>query len=117
MGDNVDDCAGAAVTDISSGWSVLRLIGPNVRALLEELVAIDLSAGALADRRIAQVMMANCRVILARRDDAGVPGFILLVARDEAEHLWDVLVHLGAAHELRPVGAAALVPPTPPATT
>ena len=108
--------AGAAVTDVSSGWSVLRLIGPNVRSLLEELVAIDLSAGALADRGIAQVTMANCRVILARRDDRSMPGFTLLVARDEAQHLWDVLVDLGAPTGLRPVGAAALLPAPPPAT-
>src|SRR5262249_60811433 len=30
---------GVAATDLSSGWTILRLLGPTVRDLLEELVA------------------------------------------------------------------------------
>jgi heterotetrameric sarcosine oxidase gamma subunit len=101
-----------AVTDLSSGWSVLRLVGPNVRSLLEELIVSDVSADAIADLRILQVTMANCRVVMARQDLGVVPGFTLLVARDEAEHLWDVFVERGAAYGLRPVGALALQPGT-----
>jgi len=99
---------GAAVTDVSSAWTVLRLVGPRVRSLLEELVVSDVSADAIADLEIFQVAMANCRVVMARRDLGAVPGFTLLVVRDEAEHLWDVLVERGAAHGLRPVGGLAL---------
>src|SRR5205085_9608962 len=83
IGDRLS-AAGAAVTDVSSGWSVLRLAGPRVRDLLEELGAEDLSARVVPDHRILQVPIANCRVILARRDFDRIPGFTLLVARDEA---------------------------------
>lgn len=100
--------SGVHVTDVSSGWSVLRLCGPKVRDLLEELVAEDLGPSALPDLAIAQLPLGGCRVILHRRDAGGIAGFTLLVARDEAEHLWDVFEHAGAAHGIRPVGGAAL---------
>jgi heterotetrameric sarcosine oxidase gamma subunit len=100
---------GVFATDVSSGWSVLRLLGPRVRDLLEELVAEDLAPAIVPDLAILQVPLGGCRVILHRRDANGVSGFTLLVARDEAAHLWEVFEHVGAAHGIRPVGAAALL--------
>jgi len=101
--------AGVHVTDLSSGWTVLRLYGPRVSELFEELVAEDTAPAGMPDLAIAQVPMGGCRVILSRRDTDGIPGFTLLVARDDAEHLWEVAEHLGAAYGIRPVGALALV--------
>jgi aminomethyltransferase len=103
------EAAGVHVTDVSSGWTVLRLAGPRVLDLLEELVPENLAPAVVPDLAIVQAPMAGCRVILARRDHGGIPGFALLVWRDEAEHLWDVFAHLGEAYGLRPVGASALV--------
>ena len=102
---------GATVSDISSGLTVLRLIGPRVRDLLEEVCAVDLGATALHDLAIVQLTLANCRVVMARRDHGAIPGFTLLVGRDDAEHLWHVLIDLGRPHGLMPVGTAAIVPP------
>ena len=45
---------------------------------------------------------------LARQDCGGGPGFTLLVARDEAEYLWETLLELGLAHGLAPVGTEAV---------
>ena len=72
--------AGVAATDVSSGWTVLRLARPDVRALLEELVAEDLSPAAfadLADRRRSR--SRGCRVILSPPRRRRHPGFTLLV--------------------------------------
>ena len=102
------EAAGAHATDVSSGWTLLRMAGLRVRDLLEELVPEDLSPEVVPDQAIVQVPMAGCRVMLARQDHDGVPGFSLLTWRDEAEHLWDVLNHLGGAYGLRPVGASAV---------
>jgi aminomethyltransferase len=102
--------AGAFVTDVSSGWTVLRLVGPQLPALLEELVSADLSPAAVPDLAIVQVAMAGCRVILARQNLDATPGVSLLVVRDEAEYLWGAFIQLGAAHGLRAVGAAAVLP-------
>jgi heterotetrameric sarcosine oxidase gamma subunit len=106
--------AGAPVTDVSSAWTSLRIAGPDVPATLAEACAVDLSARAITDGRIVQATVAGVRTILARRDlrDAvdspPIPGFTVLVARDEAEYLWGALLHLGKDHGLMPVGARAV---------
>ena len=111
--------AGASVVDVSSAYTLFRLVGPRLPALLQELSPVDLSARAVPDLRIVQAPVVGLRTMLARRDHGDLPGFILLVVRDEAEYAWDTIVELGAAHGLRPVGAAAVRPPaaTGPATS
>jgi sarcosine oxidase gamma subunit len=105
--------SGSHVTDVSSGWAVLRLVGPRSRDLLEELVPENLTPSVVPDHAIQQVPIAGCRAILARIDHEGIPGFTLLIARDEAEYLWDVFMHLGEAYDIRAVGASALLPAAP----
>lgn len=96
---------GAAVTDQSSGMSVLRLVGPATPAILAEACAVDLSAAAFAPGDVVQVPLVGIRVSVARADHADAPGATLLVMRDQAEYLWDSLLSLGAAHGIMPVGA------------
>ena len=103
--------AGPSVTDVSSGYTVLRLVGPGLPALLQELSPVDLSARAVPDLHMVAAPVVGCRMLLARRDHDGLPGFILLAVRDEAAYVWDSIVELGAAYGLRPVGAAAIRPP------
>ena len=103
--------AGPSVVDVSSAYTIFRLVGPRLRELMQELCPVDLSARAVADLRIVQAPVAGSRMVLARRDHGDIPGFVLLVVRDEAEYVWDVMVELGAAYGLRPVGAAAIRPP------
>jgi heterotetrameric sarcosine oxidase gamma subunit len=103
---------GAAVTDLSSGFTVLRLVGPATRRLLEEACPVDLGTDTVADLQIVQATLANVHVILARQDQGSRPGFTILVARAEAEYLWDSLVGLGEAHGLVPIGGAAAGSPS-----
>src|SRR5262245_43765582 len=86
--------------DVSSGSTVLRLAGPAARAVLAEVCPVDLAASALPDRTIVQAMVANVRVVVARIDTADQPAFALLVARDEARYLWDVLTEVGEPYGL-----------------
>lgn len=97
---------GATVTDQSSGISVLRLVGPAAPAVLAEACAVDLSPRALAAGAVVQVPMAGIRVSVARQDRADIPGYTLLVMRDQVEYLWDSLIGLGEAHAIAPVGPA-----------
>jgi heterotetrameric sarcosine oxidase gamma subunit len=103
--------AGLSVVDVSSAYTIFRLVGPRLPRLLQELCSVDLAPRSVPDLRVVQAPFGGTRVILARRDHGDLPGFTLLVVRDEAEYLWDVIVHLGAAHGLRPVGAMAIRPP------
>jgi heterotetrameric sarcosine oxidase gamma subunit len=101
--------ARAAATDVSSGWTMLALAGPRIPDPLQEACAVDLSDRALREGQAVQASMAGVRVIVARIDIGGrVPAFRVLVARDEAEHLWGALLHLGRPHGLTPVGQRAM---------
>ncbi len=90
---------------------MFRLIGPALPALLQEACAVDLSPDVVADLAIVPTAIAGDRVILARRDHAGLPGVTLAVVRDDAEHLWDSLVELGHPFGIVPVGGLAVAPP------
>jgi aminomethyltransferase len=99
---------GAFATDVSSLYSAFRLAGPYARAVLEGLFPEDVSEHALADRSITFGPLANVNVTLARMDHDGAVAFAILVERDEAEYLWDSLLHSGAMFGIEPVGAAAM---------
>ncbi len=103
--------AGPSVVDVSSAYTVFRMVGARVPELMQELCPVDLSARTVPDLRLVQAPIAGCRMVLARRDHGNLPGFVFLVVRDEAEYVWDVMVELGAAYGLRPVGATAIRPP------
>jgi len=95
--------------DVSSHFVVLRLAGPRARDVLLELCPIDVAASALADRRFSSAPVASVAVHIGRFDVLGVPSFSILAERDQGAYLWDTISSIGAAHGLRPVGAAALV--------
>jgi heterotetrameric sarcosine oxidase gamma subunit len=96
--------AGAAVTDLGSGLSVLRLVGPASVAILERACPVDLSPRAVPDEGIVQAPVAGVRMMVARQDHLDAPGYTLLVARDLAEYSWGALFDLGRDFGLMPVG-------------
>ncbi len=102
------EAAGGTVTNLSSGLAGIRVVGPAARELLIEICAVDLAADRFPDGRIAMAPMGNVRVTFARRDVGDVPGFELLVARDQAAYLFEALLHLGAVHGVRPAGQRAI---------
>jgi heterotetrameric sarcosine oxidase gamma subunit len=104
---------GVAVIDVSSAFTLLRLVGPNARLVLAELCPLDLDPAVFTDRRLALTPVANVRVALARFDWRGVPSYTIAVARDYARYLWNALVQAGRPHGLGAVGAGSIgeVPP------
>jgi glycine cleavage system aminomethyltransferase T len=103
--------------DVGSAYTLFRLVGPRLPALLQELSPVDLSLRAVPDLRVVQAPFAGTRAILARRDHGDVPGWALLVVRDEAQYLWEAILHVGAPFGIRPVGATAIRPPLPAETS
>ena len=57
---------------------------------------------------IVQAPIAGVRVALVRTEAGTDLRYTLLVARDQAEYLWDSLLLIGAPHRLTPVGAKAI---------
>lgn len=99
---------GASATDVSSLYAAFRLAGPHARAVLEGLFPVDVSEHALGDRSITFGPLAAVNVTLARMDHEATVAFAILVERDQAEYLWDSLLHSGAMFGIEPVGAAAM---------
>ncbi len=77
----------AALLDLSHGRSLIRLGGPEARALLACGTAVDLAPERFAPGACAATQLGPIAVTLHLRSAA--PAFDLLVARGFAESLWD----------------------------
>jgi sarcosine dehydrogenase len=89
----------AELVDVGSGWSVLGLMGPRSREILQSLTPTDLSNEAFpfGAIRTIEVGKATCRA--ARITYVGELGYELHVPADQATLLYDLVFEAG-----RPLG-------------
>ena len=92
------------VTDLTAAFAVVDLIGYKLLALLERLVALDLSA--VPPLGVIQGDLARVHAIMLRLDQ-GIPVFRVLVGREYGDFVWRTLSDAGHDLGLTPVGAAA----------
>jgi sarcosine oxidase, subunit gamma len=100
--------ADVSVIEMTGARTAMRLAGPAAPAVLAELCPVDTTPRAFAQGALMQAPLAGPRAFLTRRDHDARPGYTWLVARDEASYVWTSVLHIGAAHGLRPVGPAAV---------
>jgi glycine cleavage system aminomethyltransferase T len=93
------------VTDLTAAFAVVDLIGEKLFALLERLVALELSAVSPLD--VVQGDLAGVHAIMLRLDHEMLPVFRVLVAREYSDFVWRTLSAAGHDLGLTPVGAAA----------
>jgi len=96
----------AHVTDLTSAFAAVDLIGPRVIALLERLLPLDLSEAAVPPLAVVQGELARVHAIVLRQDGR-LPAFRILVAREHGEFVWESLRDAGHDLGLTLVGAAA----------
>ena len=96
----------AHVTDLTSAFAAVDLIGPRVTALLERLLPLDLSEAAAPPLAVVQGELARVHAIVLRWDGR-LPAFRIMVAREHGEFVWDSLRDAGHDLGLTLVGAAA----------
>jgi glycine cleavage system aminomethyltransferase T len=94
--------------DVTSVYTVLRLVGPKSREVLGKLTSLNVSNTALPNLGCAQASLAHVPGIFLREDIAAIPAFHLLVTRDYAESVWDAILHAGHEFHLCPSGVEAL---------
>jgi sarcosine oxidase, subunit alpha len=94
------------VTDLTSAWASVDLLGPRVRALLERLLPLDLSEAAVPPLAVLQGEVARVHAIVLRLGER-LPAFRILVAREYGEFVWESLRDAGRDLGLALVGAAA----------
>jgi 4-methylaminobutanoate oxidase (formaldehyde-forming) len=94
----------ASLVDVTSGYSVLSVMGPRAEALLRTLSDDDLSKPALPFSATRIVDVGYARVRAARMSYVGGPGYEIHVSTDQCATLYDALFGAGAAFGLRDAG-------------
>jgi len=103
----------AHVTDLTSAFAIVDLVGPAMPALLERVCAVDLTGVAAMSVTMAEI--ARVRATIIRLDapppaagaDAHARVFRILVPREYGEFVWHTVSEAGHDLGLIPVGAAA----------
>ena len=93
------------VTDLTAAFAIVDLIGDKLHALLERLVALDLTA--VPPLGVIQGDLARVHAIMVRSDHHALPVFRVIVAREYGDFVWRTLSDAGHDLGLTPVGAAA----------
>ena len=92
--------------DVSDGWALLALQGPNAGAIMKALGAPD-SLTSLAKFAVTEANVAGVDLWAARTGYTGEDGFELFCASDDAVTLWRAILDAGQTHGLQPVGLGA----------
>lgn len=105
LGRAVEDAGCAHLTDLTSAFAVVDLMGPAVGALLERLVALDLAA--VPALGLVQGELAHVHALMLRLDHPALAAFRVLVPRESGDFVWHTLVDAGHDLGVTLVGATA----------
>lgn len=106
---SIPDSAGnISITDVSSVYTALLLIGQQSRAVLQKLSSLNVSDTAMRNQTTAQASLAQIHCIVTREDIGNKTAFQLLIGREYGEYAWNTLMDAGAEFGIVPVGIEAL---------
>lgn len=98
----------ATVTDVTSGFACLAVMGPRARDLLEQVTTADLSNDAFPFATNAEIDIGSAIVLANRMSYVGELGWELYVPTDFAVHVFDTIRAAGKAFDLTLCGYHAL---------
>jgi 4-methylaminobutanoate oxidase (formaldehyde-forming) len=96
------------LTDVTSGYAVLSLQGPNSRQILSQVSSSDFSNAGFPFATSREIDLGYGRVIANRLTYVGELGWELHIPTEFAQHVFDRLWEAGADHGLKPAGYHAL---------
>ena len=96
------------VTNVTSVYAALLLVGPHSHAVLQRLTALDVSDPALPDLACARTGLAHVHATILRQDLGPVPAYWLLVGWEYGAYVWDAVLHAGESFDIAPIGLEAL---------
>ncbi|MEZ5660034.1 MAG: FAD-dependent oxidoreductase [Burkholderiaceae bacterium] len=96
------------VTDITAGLPMIGLMGPNSRALLQELSGEDLSHEAMPFGTSREIEIGCAIVRASRITYVGELGWELYIPADTAAHVLETLLAAGERFGLRAAGMHAM---------
>jgi 4-methylaminobutanoate oxidase (formaldehyde-forming) len=105
---NIPTEAHAVVTDVTSGVAQLNVQGPRSRELLQAVTSVDLSNDAFPFRAAREIDIGYARVLCTRITYLGELGYELYIPAEQAVHVYDTVVEVGAKFGLVHAGLRAL---------
>jgi 4-methylaminobutanoate oxidase (formaldehyde-forming) len=108
IGKHIAEDAHVTLTDVTSGWTVLSIMGPNSRALLQKVSRADFSNEGFPFATIREVGVGYATVLASRRTYMGELGWELYVPVEFAVTVFETLHEAGAAFGLRDAGYYAV---------
>jgi glycine cleavage system aminomethyltransferase T/glycine/D-amino acid oxidase-like deaminating enzyme len=105
---NIPEEAHCFVTDMTSAYSQLNILGPNSRTLMQALTTADMSNQAFPYRHAQEIDIGYARVLCLRINYVGELGYELYIPTEYAIHVYDLIVEAGKQFELRHAGLKAL---------
>src|SRR5262249_33830267 len=98
----------AWLTDVTSAYAALSVMGPSARALLERLTDVDLGQRAFPFGTVQEICVAHAVVRAMRISYVGESGWELYAPTEHAGAVYDALVAAGGGVGLRDAGYYAL---------
>jgi sarcosine oxidase subunit alpha len=96
------------LTSTTEQWAVIAVQGPNARAVLAELVDIDIAAAALPHMSVALGHICGVPMRLFRVSFTGELGFEVNVPADFGPPVWQAVWDAGQAHGITPYGTETM---------
>lgn len=106
--DHIPADAFCTVTDVTPGLQMLAVMGPNARALLQQVSGAELGNAAFPFGTSQQIEIGYAIVRASRITYVGELGWELYIPAEFALHVFDRLLAAGPAHGLRLAGFHAL---------
>ena len=106
---NVEDGWQVEIFDVTSGYSLLSVHGPNSRALLASLSDDDFSNEAFPFGQAKEIDLAFARVWAIRRSFYGELGYELLISTEFTASVYEALLENGVAFGLKHVGMFSML--------
>ncbi len=98
----------AKLTDVTSSFGVLALMGPKARDVLQSVTGSDLSNAAFAFGRCDQIFIAGSAVLALRITYVGELGYELHIPIEFLPAVYEALMAAGAAHGIANAGYRAI---------
>lgn len=104
IGRHTPEDANATLTDVTAAWTVLSVMGPRSRALLQTVSRADFSNEAFPFASIREIGIGHATVLASRRTYMGELGWELYVPVEFAVTVFETLHEAGVAVGLRDAG-------------
>lgn len=105
---NLSPDARVTVTDVTSGFAVLALMGPKAREILSHISPADFSNEAFPFGSMQEIEIGYAKAFAQRLTYVGELGWELYIPTEFAGQIFDLLVEKGSRHGLALAGYHAL---------